>query len=153
MLTRREIFGAIALLTELAASIGSADAQTAQSAPQPARGPVFKHDLPDLTIEGWEVTVSYVDYPPERVGTAHKHPGFVLAYVLEGTVTTNGFRCSKTPRTTSSACTRCPLRHPGGPRPRRHLRKRKEEAEIVEGEGEERTRSAGHADRDVLVSK
>ena len=85
ILTRREIFGAVALLTEWAAASGSSDAQTA---PQPARGPVFKHDLPDLTMDGWEVTVSYVDYPPGRVGTAHKHPGFVLAYVLEGTVIT-----------------------------------------------------------------
>ena len=29
-----------------------------------------------------------VDYPPGRVGAPHKHPGFVLAYVLEGGVTT-----------------------------------------------------------------
>jgi quercetin dioxygenase-like cupin family protein len=88
MMTRREIFGAVALLTELAASSRSADAQTGQSAAQPPRAPVFKHDLPNLTLDGWEVTVSYVDYPPGRVGTAHKHPGFVLAYVLEGTVIT-----------------------------------------------------------------
>jgi len=32
------------------------------------------------------VTVSYVDYAPGRVGAAHRHPGFVLAYVLEGAV-------------------------------------------------------------------
>lgn len=88
MLTRREIFGAVALLTELAASSTPADAQTAQAPAQPPRAPVFKHDLPNLTMDGWEVTVSYVDYPPGRVGTAHKHPGFVLAYVLEGTVIT-----------------------------------------------------------------
>ena len=37
-------------------------------------------------MDGWEVTVSYVDYPPGRVGAAHRHPGFVLAYVLEGSV-------------------------------------------------------------------
>jgi quercetin dioxygenase-like cupin family protein len=47
---------------------------------------VFKHDLPNLTMEGWEVTASFVDYAPGRVGTAHQHPGFVLAYVLEGAV-------------------------------------------------------------------
>jgi quercetin dioxygenase-like cupin family protein len=34
------------------------------------------------------VTVSWVDYPPGRVGTAHHHAGFVLAYVLEGSVIT-----------------------------------------------------------------
>jgi quercetin dioxygenase-like cupin family protein len=39
-------------------------------------------------MDGWEVTVSYVDYPPGRVGQAHRHPGFVLAYVLEGSVVT-----------------------------------------------------------------
>ena len=37
-------------------------------------------------MDDWEVTVSYVDYPPGRVGAAHHHAGFVLAYVLEGAV-------------------------------------------------------------------
>ena len=69
---------------ELAASGLMAQTQPSQS----GRGPVFKHDLPDLTMEGWEVTVSYVDYPPGRVGQTHHHPGFVLAYVLEGAVVT-----------------------------------------------------------------
>ena len=39
-------------------------------------------------MDGWEVTVSYVDYAPGRVGRAHKHAGFVLAYVLEGSIDT-----------------------------------------------------------------
>ena len=37
-------------------------------------------------MDDWEVTVSHVDYAPGRVGTAHHHAGFVLAYVLEGAV-------------------------------------------------------------------
>jgi quercetin dioxygenase-like cupin family protein len=37
-------------------------------------------------MDDWEVTVSYVDYAPGRVGAPHRHAGFVLAYVLEGTV-------------------------------------------------------------------
>ena len=37
-------------------------------------------------MHDWEVTVSYVDYAPGHVGQAHHHPGFVLAYVLEGAV-------------------------------------------------------------------
>lgn len=79
MNNRREVIaGALALFSEMAAA-----AQT--PAPQ-GRPPVFKHDLPNLTMDGWEVTVSYVDYPPGRVGAAHRHPGFVLAYVLEGSV-------------------------------------------------------------------
>ena len=91
MMTRRDAVASFALFAELVASARRADAQTpAASAPAtpPAapRPPVFKHDLPDVSLEGWEVTVSHVDYPPGRVGPAHRHPGFVLAYVLEGAV-------------------------------------------------------------------
>lgn len=49
---------------------------------------VFKHDLPNLTMDDWEVTVSTVDYAPGRVGKVHHHAGFVLAYVLEGNIIT-----------------------------------------------------------------
>lgn len=89
MITRRDtLVGAIALLCKLSA----ADAQTrngttAQQA-QSGPGPVFKRDLPNITMEDWEVTVSYVDYPPGRVGQTHHHAGFVLAYVLQGAIVT-----------------------------------------------------------------
>ena len=76
-----------ALLAELVASDRPADAQTTP-VPGTPRPPVFQHDLPNLTMEDWEVTVSYVDYAPGRVGAPHHHAGFVLAYVLEGTVVT-----------------------------------------------------------------
>ncbi|HVB57790.1 MAG TPA: cupin domain-containing protein [Candidatus Acidoferrales bacterium] len=86
MITRREtIAGALALLCELAASGG---AQAQGPARQADVSPVFKHSLPDITMQDWEVTVSYVDYPPGRVGRPHHHAGFVLAYVLEGAVVT-----------------------------------------------------------------
>lgn len=49
---------------------------------------VFKHALPNLTMDDWEVTVSTVDYAPGSVGKVHHHAGFVLAYVLEGNVVT-----------------------------------------------------------------
>ena len=74
-----------ALFSELLASGLDAGAQT-PSQPAAPRPPVFKHDLPNLTMDDWEVTVSYVDYAPGRVGAPHRHPGFVLAYVLEGAV-------------------------------------------------------------------
>jgi quercetin dioxygenase-like cupin family protein len=88
MMTRRNAVGSLALFAELLAAGRHADAQTqagpaASPAPLP---PVFKHDLPNMTMDDWEVTVSYVDYAPGRVGAAHRHPGFVLAYVLEGAV-------------------------------------------------------------------
>ena len=39
-------------------------------------------------MDGWEVTVSIVDMPPGRDGRPHHHPGFVLAYVLQGDIVT-----------------------------------------------------------------
>jgi len=89
-MTRRDAVVSFALLAEVLAASAEADAQAGRPVSQPAGGPppVFKHDLPNVTLDGWEVTVSYVDYPPGRVGPAHRHPGFVLAYVLEGAVVT-----------------------------------------------------------------
>lgn len=74
-------------------SIDSRDeAQTAGSTVQDAGRAgvdlVFRHDLPNLTMDDWEVTVSTVDYAPGRVGKVHHHAGFVLAYVLEGNIVT-----------------------------------------------------------------
>ena len=83
ILTRRDAVASFVLLSELLGR--SADAQTPSQAPA-SRPPVFKHDLPNVNMDGWEVTVSYVDYPPGRVGAVHHHAGFVLAYVLEGAV-------------------------------------------------------------------
>jgi quercetin dioxygenase-like cupin family protein len=85
MMTRRDAVASFALFAELLASAGHAETQTGPATP-PGVPPVFKHDLPNVTMDGWEVTVSYVDYAPGRVGAAHRHPGFVLAYVLEGAV-------------------------------------------------------------------
>ena len=84
-MTRRDAVASFALFAELIASGGHAEAQ-AQAAPPTPAPPVFKHDLPNVTMDDWEVTVSYVDYAPGRVGGPHRHPGFVLAYVLEGAV-------------------------------------------------------------------
>ena len=89
MMTRRDAVASVALFAELLASARDADAQTQPGPTTPpgsTRPPVFKHDLPNLTMNDWEVTVSYVDYAPGRVGAAHRHPGFVLVYVLEGAV-------------------------------------------------------------------
>lgn len=89
MMTRRDAVASFALFAELIASARHAHARPqAGTATPPASPPppVFKHDLPSLTMDDWEVTVSYVDYAPGRVGAPHRHPGFVLAYVLEGAV-------------------------------------------------------------------
>jgi len=82
MPTRRNALATVfALLAE-----ASADAQN--NSDPTGRGPVFQHDLPNITLEDWQVTVSEVPYPPGRVGQTHHHAGFVLAYVLEGSVVT-----------------------------------------------------------------
>ena len=85
MMSRRDAVAAFALFAEMIASSRNADAQTPAAAPRP---PVFVHELPNVSLDGWQVTVSHVDYPPGRVGTAHHHAGFVLAYVLEGSIYT-----------------------------------------------------------------
>ena len=85
MMTRREAVASFALLAEFVASSRRAGAQ-GQTPPAMPRPPVFVHDLPNVSLDGWEVTVSHVDYPPGRVGAMHHHAGFVLAYVLEGAI-------------------------------------------------------------------
>jgi quercetin dioxygenase-like cupin family protein len=83
LMTRRDAFAAFAVFAELIASARDAGAQT----PAAPRTPI-KFDLPNLSMDDWEVTISHVDYPPGRVGSAHRHAGFVLAYVLKGEVMT-----------------------------------------------------------------
>lgn len=84
-ITRRDALFSLPLIAELLAQAQTASAQAPAAAPVP---PVFVHDLPNVSLDGWEVTVSHVDYPPGRVGTAHHHAGFVLAYVLQGSIVT-----------------------------------------------------------------
>ena len=82
-MTRRNALAAFAMFAELVASTRDAGAQT----PATARPPI-KFDLPNLSMDDWEVTISHVDFPPGRVGSAHRHAGFVLAYVLQGEILT-----------------------------------------------------------------
>src|SRR5262249_9791510 len=80
-----------AVFAEFLSSAGQAEAQAGQAgqaAPAAPAPPVFVQSLPNVNLDGWEVTVSHVEYPPGRVGTAHHHAGFVLAYVLQGEIVT-----------------------------------------------------------------
>jgi quercetin dioxygenase-like cupin family protein len=88
IINRRDAVASLALLAEsfVAGGPAAAATQTTPAGPTGPRPPVFKHDLPNVMLEDWEVTASYVDYPPGHVGTPHRHAGFVLVYVLEGTV-------------------------------------------------------------------
>jgi quercetin dioxygenase-like cupin family protein len=84
MTTRRDALTIAPLLFLQAAAASHAQGQTAQA----GNSPVFQHDLPNVTMDGWEVTVSEISVPPGYSGKAHHHPGFVLVYVLEGAVVT-----------------------------------------------------------------
>ena len=81
-ITRREAMTA-ALLPFLHLAAGQP--LSAQQAPNNA---VFTHDLPNLTMDDWQVTASIITQAPGNAGNAHRHPGFVLVYVLEGEVVT-----------------------------------------------------------------
>ena len=83
-MTRRDAVAAFAVFAELIAADRHAEVQTPAA---PSRAPI-KFDLPTLSMDDWEVTINHVDYPPGRVGSAHRHAGFVLAYVLKGEVMT-----------------------------------------------------------------
>jgi quercetin dioxygenase-like cupin family protein len=83
-ITRREaLMGSLLPLLELARG-AAAEAQT----PRTPDNTVFQHDLPKVTLDDWQVNVSTITLAPGSVGTSHRHPGFVLVYILEGQVVT-----------------------------------------------------------------
>jgi quercetin dioxygenase-like cupin family protein len=66
--------GAAMLLTPLIAAAES----------PPCKGPTFTQDLPPVSLDGWKMTALEITYAPGQVDRAHRHPGFVFGYVLEG---------------------------------------------------------------------
>ena len=76
-MNRRMVFNGIAALM---AATRVSNAQAAK------RGPVYQHDLPDLTLHGWSVTTVEVNYAPGGSSNPHRHPGLTFAYVLEGEI-------------------------------------------------------------------
>ena len=72
------------LLTGASALLGQAAFLSAQT--QRGRKVVFEHDLPDLSLSNWAVTVVEVSYGPGDTSSAHRHPGITIVCVLEGEV-------------------------------------------------------------------
>jgi quercetin dioxygenase-like cupin family protein len=66
--------GAAMLLTPMIAAAEAA----------PSSGPIFTQDLPPVSLDGWKMTALEITYAPGQVDRAHRHPGFVFGYVLEG---------------------------------------------------------------------
>jgi quercetin dioxygenase-like cupin family protein len=81
MVTRRILFQ-----TVLKSGLGTLCAQLLPFAEATAAEvhPIFEQSLPAIALNNWTVTALEVDYPPGGASEPHRHPGFVLAYVLEG---------------------------------------------------------------------
>ena len=50
----------------------------------PSAGPVAQKGAPKINLDGWQMTATEVTYPPGESSASHRHPGFVVGYVLEG---------------------------------------------------------------------
>lgn len=75
---RREFISAT--LVGLAASLLTAR----QAGAAPSVRPVAQKDAPNVNLDGWQLTASEITYPPGESSGVHRHPGFVVGYVLEG---------------------------------------------------------------------
>ena len=54
------------------------------AAANPSR-PVATKDAPKVNLDGWQMTATEITIPPGAPpGRKHRHPGFVIGYVLEG---------------------------------------------------------------------
>ncbi len=101
MMTRRELMKAMGRSAAVAAQLFAALAlaQAAEGGGQQEgkviSGPgasdkgvtvraILQHDLPD--VPGKQLSVVTVDFAPGAASSAHRHPGSVVAYVLEGAV-------------------------------------------------------------------
>ena len=50
----------------------------------PSSRPLAQKDAPKVNLDGWQMSASEVSYPPGESSARHRHPGFVIGYVLEG---------------------------------------------------------------------
>lgn len=50
----------------------------------PSAKQLVQRDTPAINLDGWQVSISEVSYPPGEMSGRHRHPGIVIGYVLEG---------------------------------------------------------------------
>ena len=50
----------------------------------PSSKSLAQRDAPPINLDGWQMSASEVSYPPGESSGKHRHPGFVIGYVLEG---------------------------------------------------------------------
>ena len=76
---RREFL--TAAMTALASSVIGAQQAPATNASRP----VATKDAPKVNLDGWQMTATEITIPAGAPpGRKHRHPGFVIGYVLEG---------------------------------------------------------------------
>ena len=71
-------------LTASMLGLATAFLATREAAAAPAAKQIAQRDTPAVNLEGWQITASEVSYPPGEASGKHRHPGFVIGYVLEG---------------------------------------------------------------------
>ena len=87
---RREFLAAgftllAATLSERLAAEGGGTRVEGQQPTANASRPVATKDAPKINLDGWQMTATEVTIPPNAPpGRKHRHPGFVIGYVLEG---------------------------------------------------------------------
>jgi quercetin dioxygenase-like cupin family protein len=66
------------------ASLALAAMGSSESPGEAGSKTIYRRDLPPVSLDGWQVTVLQLIFPPGFASAKHVHPGFVLGYVLEG---------------------------------------------------------------------
>jgi quercetin dioxygenase-like cupin family protein len=79
----RRAFVCAGLAAFAASIIDAREARGEQPKPGPAK-PLAQRDAPAVNLDGWQMTASEVSYAPGQMSGRHRHPGFVVGYVLEG---------------------------------------------------------------------
>ena len=85
---RREFLAALTGLASVMVSerilAASSDSRDAAGVLAPSSKPLAQRATPPINLDGWQMTASEVTYPPGESSGKHRHPGFVIGYVLEG---------------------------------------------------------------------
>ena len=57
---------------------------THEASAAPSSKMLVQKATPAVNLDGWQISASEVSYPPGESSGQHRHPGFVVGYVLEG---------------------------------------------------------------------
>lgn len=57
---------------------------THEAGAAPSSKMLVQKATPAVNLDGWQISASEVTYPPGEASGQHRHPGFVIGYVLEG---------------------------------------------------------------------